>query len=144
MNIPAYIVDPVVVDELEDIARISGMPEIKRKSIFHALNQKAIGRRAAKDLNKIYEECNFIIAHMGGGISVGVHSKGKVIDVTNGLDGEGLFSPERSVGLPVGDLIKLCFNKKYSEYEIKKKIKCMCGLVAYLHTNDIREIEKNT
>ena len=102
----------VVVDELEDIARISGMPEIKRKSIFHALNQKAIGRRAVKDLNKIYEECNFIIAHMGGGISVGVHSKGKVIDVTNGLDGEGPFSPKRSGGLPVGDLIKLCFNKK--------------------------------
>ena len=142
LNIPSYIVDPVVVDELDEVARISGIPEIKRKSIFHALNQKAIGRRAAKDLNKVYEQCNFIIAHMGGGISVGAHSKGRVIDVTNGLDGEGPFSPERSGGLPVGDLIKLCFNKKYSQDEINKKIKGMGGLVAYLNTNDIREIER--
>lgn len=141
LDIPSYIVDPVVVDELKDVARVSGMPEIKRKSIFHALNQKAIGRRAAKDLNKIYEECNFIIVHMGGGISVGAHSKGNVIDVTNGLDGEGPFSPERSGGLPVGDLIKLCFSKKYSEDEIKKKVKGMGGLVAYLDTNDVREVE---
>lgn len=142
LNIPSYIVDPVVVDELEEVARVSGIPEIKRRSIFHALNQKAIGRRAARDLDKLYEQCNFIIAHMGGGISIGAHFKGRVIDVTNGLDGEGPFSPERSGGVPVGDLIKLCFNEKYTEDEIKKKIKGMGGLVAYLNTNDVKEIEK--
>ena len=113
VNIPSYIVDPVVVDELEEVARISGIPEIDRKSIFHALNQKAIARRAAKELDKEYKECNFIVAHMGGGISVGAHKKGKVIDVANALDGEGPFSPERSGGLPVGDLIKICFSRTY-------------------------------
>ncbi|MGL5693752.1 MAG: butyrate kinase [Peptostreptococcaceae bacterium] len=142
INVPSYIVDPVVVDELEDVARISGITEIKRKSIFHALNQKAIGRRAAKEINKKYEECNFIITHMGGGITVGAHLKGKVIDVTNGLDGEGPFSPERSGGLPVGDLVKLCFSGNFTEDEVKKKVKGMGGLVSYLNTNDVRDVEK--
>ena len=91
VSIPSFIVDPVVVDEMEDIARISGVPEIPRISIFHALNQKAIGRRAAKDMDKKYEDCNFLIVHMGGGVTVGAHKKGKVIDNTNGLDGEGPF-----------------------------------------------------
>lgn len=141
VGIPSYIVDPVVVDELNDVARISGIPEITRKSIFHALNQKATARRAAKDLNKKYEDCNFIVAHMGGGISVGAHLKGSVIDVANALDGEGPFSPERSGGLPVGDLIKMCFGGEYSHDDIKKKIKGNGGLVAYLNTNDGREVE---
>ena len=141
VGIPSYIVDPVVVDELNDVARISGIPEITRKSIFHALNQKATARRAAKDLNKKYEDCNFIVAHMGGGISVGAHLKGSVIDVANALDGEGPFSPERSGGLPVGDLVKMCFGGKYSHDDIKKKIKGNGGLVAYLNTNDGREVE---
>ncbi len=141
-NIPSYIVDPVVVDELEEVARISGIPEIHRKSIFHALNQKAIARRAAKELNKEYKECNFIVAHMGGGISVGAHKKGKVIDVANALDGEGPFSPERSGGLPVGDLIKICFSGKYTQDEIKRKIKGNGGLVGYLNTNDGRVVEE--
>lgn len=141
VNIPSYIVDPVVVDELNDVARISGMPELERKSIFHALNQKATARRAAKELNKSYTECNFIVAHMGGGISVGAHQNGNVIDVANALDGEGPFSPERSGGLPVGDLMKMCFSGKYTIDDIKKKIKGNGGLVAYLGTNDGRDVE---
>lgn len=142
LNIPSFIVDPVVVDEMDDIARISGMPEIDRISILHALNQKAVARRAAKDLNKGYEDLNLIVAHLGGGISVGAHKKGRVIDVNNALDGEGPFSPERSGGLPVGDLAKLCFSGKYTHGEIKKLIKGSGGLVAYLGTNDGREVVK--
>jgi len=141
LNIPSFIVDPVVVDEMEDIARISGMPEIKRVSIFHALNQKAVARRAAKEMNKGYEDVNLIVAHLGGGISVGAHKKGRVVDVNNALDGDGPFSPERSGGLPVGDLAKLCFSGKYTLDDIKKKIKGNGGLVAYLDTNDAREVE---
>ncbi|MGL5328542.1 MAG: butyrate kinase [Peptostreptococcaceae bacterium] len=142
IKVPSYIVDPVVVDELGDVARISGISEIERRSIFHALNQKAIGRKAAKEISKKYEECNFIIVHMGGGISVGAHSKGKVIDVTNALDGEGSFSPERSGGLPVGDLVKLCFSGTYTYEEVNRKLKGKGGLVSYLNTNDVREVEK--
>ena len=142
INKPSYIVDPVVVDEMEDIARISGMPEIERKSIVHALNQKAVARRHAKLQNKNYEDMNLIVAHLGGGISVAPHRKGRIIDVNNALDGEGPFSPERSGGLPVGDLIKLCYSGKYTEDEMKKKIKGNGGLVSYLNTNDAREVGK--
>jgi butyrate kinase len=142
LNIPAFIVDPVVVDELEDIARISGMPEIDRISIFHALNQKAVARRAAKDLGKSYNELNLIVAHLGGGISVGAHKDGRIIDVNNALDGEGPFSPERAGGLPVGSLVKMCFSGKYTLDEMKKKIVGKGGLVAYLGSNDGREVEK--
>lgn len=142
LGIPAFIVDSVVVDEMDDIARISGMPEIERISIFHALNQKAVGRRAAADLSGKYEDLNLIIAHLGGGVSVGAHRKGRVVDVNNALDGEGPFSPERSGGLPVGGLIKLCFSGKYTLGEIKKKITGNGGLVAYLGTNDGREVVK--
>ena len=142
LNIPSFIVDPVVVDEMHDVARISGMPEIKRVSIFHALNQKAVARRAAAELGQKYEETNLIVAHLGGGISVGAHEKGRVIDVNNALDGEGPFSPERTGGLPVGDLAKMCFSGKYTHNDIKKKIKGSGGLVAYLGTNDGREVTK--
>ena len=142
VSIPSFIVDPVVVDEMEDIARISGVPEIPRISIFHALNQKAIGRRAAKDMDKKYEDCNFLIVHMGGGVTVGAHKKGKVIDNTNGLDGEGPFSPERSGGLPVGGLMRLCYSSELTKEEIGKRIKGNGGVVAYLGTNDIREVEE--
>ena len=142
LNIPAFIVDPVVVDEMKDIARISGMPEIKRKSIFHALNQKAVAKRYAKENNKKYEELNLIVTHMGGGASVGTHEKGKVVDVNNALDGEGPFSPERTGGLPVGDLVKLCYSGKYTYEEMKKKISGKGGVVAYLNTNDFREVEE--
>jgi butyrate kinase len=140
LNIPAFIVDPVVVDEMNDVARISGKPELARKSIFHALNQKAVARRAAKEMGKNYDEVNVIVAHLGGGISVGAHQAGSVVDVNNALDGEGPFSPERTGGLPVGDLAKMCFSGKYTLDDIKKKIKGNGGLVAYLGTNDAREV----
>ncbi|MBS4534126.1 butyrate kinase [Clostridium sp. D2Q-14] len=142
LNIPSFIVDPVVVDELDDVARVSGMPELERISIFHALNQKAVARRAADELGKKYEELNFIVAHLGGGVSVGAHRNGRVIDVNNALDGDGPFSPERSGGVPAGDLAKLCYSGKYELKDIKKMIKGKGGLVAYLGTNDAREVSK--
>lgn len=142
LDIPAFIVDPVVVDEMEPIAKISGTPEIERKSIFHALNQKAMARRAAGDLGKKYEEINLVVVHLGGGISVGAHKKGKVIDVNNALDGDGPFSPERSGGLPFGALMKMCYNGKYSYDELRRKLIGRGGLVAYLGTNDGREVKK--
>lgn len=140
LNIPAFIVDPVVVDEMEDVARISGIPEIERKSIFHALNQKAVAKRYAKEIGKKYEDINLIIAHMGGGISVGAHKLGRIIDVNNALDGEGPFSPERSGGLPVGDLVKLCFSGKYTLDEVKKLINGKGGYTAYLNTNNAKAV----
>ncbi|NPV42435.1 MAG: butyrate kinase [Firmicutes bacterium] len=142
LDIPAFIVDPVVVDEMEPIAKVSGIPEIERKSIFHALNQKAMARRAAGDLGKNYEEINLVVVHLGGGISVGAHKKGKVIDVNNALDGDGPFSPERSGGLPFGALMKMCYNGKYSYDELRRKLIGRGGLVAYLGTNDGREVKK--
>lgn len=142
LNIPSFIVDPVVVDEMQAVARISGMPEIERISIFHALNQKAVARRFADEKGKKYTDINLIVAHLGGGISVGAHEKGRIIDVNNALDGEGPFSPERSGGLPVGDLAKMCFSGKYTHADIKKLIKGKGGLVAYLGTNDGRDVVK--
>lgn len=139
---PSYIVDPVVVDELTDVARISGMPELPRRSIFHALNQKAVARRYAKEHGTTYDALNLIVIHMGGGVSVGAHCKGKVVDVNNILDGEGCFSPERAGTVPVGDLIKMCFSGKYTQKEIYKKICGNGGFNAYLHTNDAREVQK--
>lgn len=142
LNIPSFIVDPVVVDEIQDIARISGMPEIQRICIHHPLNQKAMARRYAKENGTKYENLNLIVAHMGGGISVGAHKKGRVIDVNNALDGEGPFSPERTGTLPVAALIKLCYSGKYTLDEMKKKITGRGGIVAYLNTNDGREVQR--
>jgi butyrate kinase len=142
LSIPAFIVDPVVVDEMEEIARISGIPEIERMSIFHALNQKAVAKRYANEFNKKYEDINVIVAHMGGGISVGAHKNGRVVDVNNALDGEGPFSPERSGGLPVGDLVKLCFSGKYTHDEIRKMINGKGGFVAHYNTNDARAVSE--
>jgi butyrate kinase len=138
----AYIVDPVVVDELQPVARISGHPEIERISIFHALNQKAVARMYAASAGIAYEDLNLIIAHMGGGVSVGAHLKGRVIDVNNALNGDGPFSPERSGGLPAGQLIDLCFSGKYTHKEIKSMITGKGGMVAYLGTNNFKEICK--
>lgn len=137
----AYIVDPVVVDEMEEIARISGMPELPRKSFFHALNQKAVAKRYAEEKGVAYEELNLIVTHIGGGISVGAHKNGKVIDVNNTIDGEGAFSPERSGGVPAGDLVRMCFSGKYTLEEMLKKITGKGGFVAYLDTNDGRVVE---
>lgn len=141
LNIPSFIVDPVVVDEIEDIARISGLPEIERICISHPLNQKAMARKYAKENGTKYENLNLIVAHMGGGISVGAHKQGRIIDVNNALDGEGPFSPERAGTLPVAALMKLCYSGKYTLDQMKKKITGKGGFVAYLNTNDAREVE---
>ncbi len=141
LNIPAFIVDPVVVDEMIEIAKITGLPEIKRRSIFHALNQKAVAKRYAEENNKKYEDVNLIVTHMGGGVSVGAHKNGRVIDVNNALDGEGPFSPERSGEVPIGDLIRACYSGKYTIEEVKKKISGGGGIVAYLGTNDFKSVE---
>jgi butyrate kinase len=137
---PSLIADPVVVDELQDLARLSGHPELPRKSIFHALNQKAVSRRAAAELGKSYESSRFIVAHMGGGISVGAHLNGRVVDVNNALNGDGPFSPERSGGLPAGQLAQLCFSGQYEQKEIMKMIKGRGGFMAYLGTADGKEV----
>jgi butyrate kinase len=142
LNIPAFIVDPVVVDELDPIARISGFPLIERKSIFHALNQKAVARRVSKTLGKRYEDLNLIVTHMGGGITVGVHKNGRVIDVNNGLHGDGPFSPERAGTVPAGDLISLCYSGDFYREEVMKKLVGQGGLVGYLGTNDALKVEK--
>ena len=142
IGVKSYIVDPVVVDELMPEARYSGVPEIPRISIFHALNQKAVAKRYAKENGKAYEDLNLIVVHMGGGVSVGAHLKGKVIDVFNALDGDGAFSPERAGGVPTGGLIKLCFSGKYTEKEVYKKFVGNGGLNAYLNTNDMRDVMK--
>jgi butyrate kinase len=141
-GVKAYIVDPVVVDELGPLARYSGLPEIPRVSIFHALNQKAVARRASKDLGKKYQELNLIVVHLGGGISVGIHEKGKVVDVNNALNGDGPFAPERAGGLPTGDLVKMCFSGKFSQAEMMKKLAGQGGCVSHLGTNDGREMEE--
>ncbi len=138
-----YIADPVVVDEMQKIARYSGHKNFERKSIFHALNHKAVGRRFAENHNKNYEDLNLIIVHMGGGISIGAHKKGKVVDVNQALDGEGPFSPERSGTLPAGDLIKTAFLGKYSQSEMEKMLVGQGGVVSYLGTNDIKALEKS-
>ena len=141
LGIPSYIVDPVVVDELADVARLSGVPELPRRSVFHALNQKAVAKRYAKEVGKKYEDLNLIVVHMGGGVSVGAHKGGKVVDVFNALDGEGAFSPERAGAVPPGDLVKLCFSGKYDEKTIYKKLVGNGGFNAYLGTNDARIVE---
>lgn len=141
-EVGAYIVDPTCVDEMEEIARISGLPELPRRSFLHALNQKAVARTFAREMGKRYEEVNVIVSHMGGGISVGAHCKGRIIDTNNGLNGDGPFSPERCGSVPVGPLVDLCFSGKYSHDEIKKMIKGKGGLMAYLGTNNAIEVEE--
>ncbi len=138
----AYIVDPVVVDELDDLARFSGRPELPRMSIFHALNQKAVARRYARDINRKYESLNLIVVHLGGGITVGMHKNGRVIDVNNGLDGDGPFSPERAGSLPVGQIVKMCFSGKYQLHHVRKMITGNGGIVSYLGTNSATEVEE--
>jgi butyrate kinase len=140
-GINAYIVDPVAVDEFEDIARISGVPEIKRRSLSHALNIKAVAYRVAKSMNKNVNKLNMIVAHLGGGISIVPLKKGKMVDANN-ANQMGPFSPERTGDLPVWDLVKICFSGRYTLTEIQKKITRKGGLFAYLGTIDVREVEK--
>ncbi|MBN2638301.1 MAG: butyrate kinase [Bacteroidales bacterium] len=141
-NAEAFITNPVVVDELDEKARISGHPLLPRRSIFHALNQKAVARQHSKSIMRKYEDLNLIVVHLGGGITVGAHRKGRVVDVNQGLDGDGPFSPERSGTLPVGDLVRLCYSGKYTEDEVLKMITGQGGLIAYLGTNSAYEVEQ--
>lgn len=141
-NAKALIADPVVVDEYEEIAKVTGLPEIKRRSIFHALNQKYIARRYAKSINKDYNDLNLIVAHLGSGITIGAHQKGCVIDSNMGYDGDGPFSPNKAGSLPSGDLIRLCFSGKYREEELLKKVSNEGGLYAHLGTFSALEIDK--
>lgn len=140
-GIPAFIVDPVATDEMEDIARLSGMPEVPRRPLAHALNIKAVARRAANDMKKKLTDSNFLIAHLGGGISIVPLKKGKIVDV-NGADDSGPFSPERAGGLPVGELINMCFSGEYTQPEMRKKAIGRSGLVGYLGTNNARDVVK--
>jgi butyrate kinase len=140
-GVPAFIVDPVVVDEMEPVAKISGLPGIERRSIFHALNQRAVAKKAAEELRKPYPQLNLIVAHLGGGISIGCHRKGVVVDVNNALDGDGPFSPERSGGLPSGQLADMCFSGEYTKQDVKKKLVGQGGMVAHLGTNDLRNVK---
>ncbi len=138
----AFIADPVVVDELNEVSRITGLPELPRQSIFHALNQKAVARNYASSVEKKYEDLNLIVAHLGGGISVGAHYKGNVIDVNNALDGYGPFSPERAGTLPSGGLVDMCFSGKYTHDEMRKKVTGKGGLMAHFGTNQAQEVEE--
>lgn len=140
---PAFIADPVVVDEMQEVARYTGMPGIRRKSVFHALNSKAMARQYASSVGRRYEDINLIVAHMGGGISVSAHRKGRVVDVNNALDGEGPFSTERAGTLPAGQLVDMCFSGKYSVTQIKKMIHGRGGLTAYTGTNDMITIARD-
>ncbi|MFC1726051.1 butyrate kinase [candidate division KSB1 bacterium] len=142
IKVDAYIADPVVVDEMVPIARITGIRKFNRLSIWHALNQKACAKRYARETGKRYEDLNLIVVHMGGGISIGSHKHGKVVDVNNALDGEGPFTPERSGTLPVGQLIDLCFSGEVSKEELKLLNKGKGGLISHLGTSSLIEVEE--
>ena len=144
----AFIVDPVCVDEFDDLARVSGLPEIERKSLSHALNLKAMARRAALELGHPYHELNMVVVHLGGGISVTAHRQGRMVDVNQALDGTGPFAPERSGGLPVGDVVRMCYGEApYQDLHLTydqmfKKLAGQGGLVAHLGTNSAVEVER--
>ncbi len=140
-NLPSFVVDPVVVDEMEHCAKLSGIPGAERSSKFHALNQKSVARHCAADMGMEYENCRFVVAHMGGGISVGAHRYGRVIDVNDGMS-EGPFSPERCGSVPLWQVIKMCFSGDYTEQEMMDYTSKNGGMIAYLGTNDLRECEQ--
>jgi len=137
-GIPSFIADPVSVDEMDNVARYSGIPELPRLSLVHALNIKMVSRKIAEKHGKKYEDLNMVVAHLGGGISVTAHRKGRIVDV-NGANDEGPFSPERTGEVPCGDLVRLAFSGKYSYDELKKKLVKNGGVVAYLGTNNVKE-----
>ncbi len=139
----ALTADPGVVDELDDVARVSGSPLLPRITTWHALNQRAIARRFAADQGRRYEDLNLIVAHLGGGISIGAHRMGRCIDVNNAFDGEGPFSPERAGTLPPGSLIDLCYSQRYTREQLKRRISGNAGLVAHLGTTDVAQIVRN-
>lgn len=139
-GVKAYIADPVVVDEMEDVARLSGHPDCPRRSIFHALNQKATARLHCDRIGIVYEKANLVVAHLGGGISVAAHKQGRVVDVNNALDGDGPFAPDRAGSIPSSELIKVCFSGQYTKEELLKFISSKGGLVAYLGTNSVIQV----
>ncbi|MGI6004924.1 MAG: butyrate kinase [Christensenellales bacterium] len=141
-GIPAYVVDPVVVDEMEQLAKLSGIPGIERRSIFHALNAKSVVRKCAQELGIKYEDGRFVVAHMGGGITVGAHRYGRVIDVNDGISGEGPFSPERCGAAPLAPVIEMCYGGKFTKDEMTAFLSKRGGMLAYLGTNDMRVVEK--
>ncbi len=141
-GVRAFIANPVVVDEMDDIAKISGHPDFERKSVFHALNQKAVARKYSKTVMKKYIDLNLIVVHIGSGVSVGAHKKGKVVDVNQALDGEGPFSAKRSGTLPVGDIVRMCFSGKFNEEQVLDKIRNHGGMFAYFGTEDVYKIEQ--
>ncbi len=139
-GVPAFIVDPVVTDEMMDEARLTGLPSIRRRSLFHALSQRGAARTVAARLGVRYGESNFIVCHMGGGISIGVHRRGSVVDVVNALDGEGPFSPERTGGLPVISVLSMLESGGKDPAEIRERVLRRGGLFAHMGTNDLREV----
>lgn len=139
---PSFIANPVVVDELQPVARYSGMPENPRISIFHALSQKRVARLIAEKLGKPYEEMNCIVCHGGGGITVGAHRRGKVVDVNNGYEGDGPMTPQRSGGTPNSGLVQMCFSGKYTQRDMRLKLRGKGGLVAYTGTSDVKDLEE--
>lgn len=140
-NKPSFVVDPVVVDERPAIARVSGLPEKERACVFHALNQKAVARRYARESGKPYDKCRLVVAHMGGGITVGAHEYGKVVDVNDGFNGEGPFSPERCGGLQMDTVVNMCFSGEYTKADMLSFANKRGGISAHLNTNDMREVE---
>ncbi len=139
VGVPSYIADPVVVDEMDEVARITGLPQIQRRSIFHALNQRATARRHCTERGLSYENSNFVVVHMGGGISVAAHRAGRIVDVNNAIDGDGPFAPERAGALPAGDVARMCFSGEYTHAEIKKLLAGKGGVVAHLGINAVNE-----
>lgn len=119
-GVKAYIADPVVVDEMDDVARMSGLPDCPRRSILHALNQKATVRLHCERVGLVYEEHNFIVAHLGGGISVTAHKRGRMVDTNNALDGDGPIAPERAGSLPTSGLADLCFSGRYTRHDVER------------------------
>lgn len=140
-NVPAFVVDPVVVDEMEPCAKLSGLAGIERRSVFHALNTKSVVRKAAASLGIAYEDGRFIAVHMGGGITVSAHRYGRVIDVNDAMGGDGPFTPDRSGSLPVGPIIDMCFSGEYTYEQMREFISQKGGVQSYLGTNDMREVE---
>ncbi len=139
---PAYITDPITVDNFTDLARISGFPGIVRKCRAHALNIKAVGRAEAAGMGRKLEEVNFIVAHMGNGISIAALEKGLIVDVNDGLLGMGPFSPDRAGALPIGALVELCYSGKYEQKDLEKALSKKSGLMGYLGVNDLRQVEQ--
>jgi len=142
-KIKPYMINAVTVNEMEPIAKYTGIKGIERKSFFHALSQKSVAKRYAKNHNKKYEDLNIIVAYLGSGITIGAHKKGRVVDVNSSLEGEGPFSPERSGSIPMTSLLEMCFNKNFTYEELKELIEGKGGCVAYFNNSDLRSIVEN-